>query len=244
MDSVCITLDVDWAADEILQAALDLVAGLGIPVTVFCTHPTPVLEGLDPERVELAWHPNFLAGRDELDVIGELEAWFPGARGVRSHALYFHSRLAPAYLSRGVEYVAHDLRFGLCDLAPVTHWSGLVDVPGFWEDDVHALFFDGDFDPGLVDLDPPGLKVFDVHPIHLWLNTDRMVRYEGARADMEARRDLSSHVNPGRGARTFLVQAVEHMLSRPDRFEFSTVADVARAHARDHPYRGKYWPAD
>jgi len=244
VDTVCITLDVDWAADEVLQAALDLITDLGIPATVFCTHPTPVLQGLDPDRFELAWHPNYLADRDEAEVIDELAGWFPGVAGVRSHALYFHSRLAPLYLQRGIEYVAHDLRFGLPHLAPATHWSGLVDVPGFWEDDVHALYFDGDFAPGLVDLDRPGLKVFDAHPIHLWLNTDRMARYEAARADMEARRDLTSHVNPGRGARTFLIQAVERMVARPDRYAFSTVADVARAHAREHPYPGKYRPLD
>jgi hypothetical protein len=240
VDTVCITLDVDWASDEILGGALDLVASLGVPATVFCTHPTPALEGLDPRQFELAWHPNFLAGRDEVEVIDELARWFPGVVGVRSHALYFHSRLAPLYLDRGIEYVAHDLRFGQPGLGPSTHWSGLVDVPGFWEDDVHALFHDGDFDPTRVDLEADGLKVFDAHPIHLWLNTDRMARYEGAREDMEARRDLSTHVNPGLGARTFLIQAVEAMLALPDRYTFSTMRDVARAHACVHPYRGNY----
>jgi len=242
VDTVCITMDVDWASDEVLQGALDLLSDLRIPVTVFCTHPTPVLERLDPDRFELAWHPNFLAGRDEIEVIDELARWFPGAVGVRSHALYFHSRLAPLYLDRGIEYVAHDLRFGSADLAPSTHWSGLVDVPGFWEDDVHALFHDGDFDPARVDLGRPGLKVFDAHPIHLWLNTDRMTRYERARADMEARRDLSRHVNPGPGTRTFLTHAVEAMKARPEQFVFSTLKAVSRAHAGAHPYRGNYRP--
>ncbi len=154
-DDVCITLDVDWASDLVLGDALALIDELDVPVTLFCTHPTPLLEGLDPGRFELAWHPNFLQPRDDAETIAEMAAWFPGVLGVRSHALYFHSRLAPLYLQRGIRYLAHELQFAQPGLAPLRHWSGLVGIPGFWEDDVHALYHAGDFDPGLVDLDTP-----------------------------------------------------------------------------------------
>ena len=235
---VCITLDVDWASNRVLGDALQLVSDLDVPVTLFCTHPTALLEGLDPARYELAWHPDYLGERPEQAVLEELAAWFPGASGVRSHALYFHSRLAPIYLDRGIRYLAHDLRFGEPGLAPTTHWSGLVNVPGFWEDDVHALYFDGDFDPDRIDLTSPGLRVFDFHPIHLHLNTDRMDRYEAARAEMEAGADLSAHVNPGLGSRTFLEEVVVRMKAGPH--HFTTVAQVADAHATAHPYTGRY----
>ncbi len=239
-DDVCITLDLDWAADEVLRGALDLVRELDVPVTLFCTHSTGLVHGLDPERFEIAWHPNFLADRDEGDVLDELARLFPAAAGVRTHALYYHSRLVPRYLRRGIRYLAHDLCFLEAGLAPRTHWSGLVDVPGFWEDDVHALVFDGEFRVAQLGLERPGLKVFDFHPIHLALNTDRMSRYEAARPDIEAGRSLEAHVNPGRGSRTLLVELVERLRGDPARYRFATCVDVADAHARHHPYRGHY----
>jgi len=244
LDDVCITLDVDWASDEVLAAALALVDELDVPVTLFCTHPTSVLDGLDPSRIEIAWHPNFLGAGDDEQQVEQMARWFPAATGVRAHALYFHSRLAPAYLRRGIRYLAHDLRFGVSGLAPVRHWSGLVDVPGFWEDDVHALYFDGDFSPDRVDLEAPGLRVFDFHPIHLALNTDRMARYEAAREDAEAGRPLDAHVNPGLGSRTLLRSVVEGIRARPDRHRFTTVGEVARRFDERHPYPGLYRPPD
>ena len=112
-------------------------------------------------------------------------------------------------------------------------------VPGSFEDDVHALYFDGDFDPALVDGSGPGLKVFDFHPIHLHLNTDRMARYEAARPDIEAGRDLRSHRNPGAGSRTFLRALVSSLRADPARPALRTVADVAEEHAAVQPYRGR-----
>jgi len=245
MDTVCITLDIDWASDEVLGDALSLIADLDVPATLFCTHASPLLDGLDPARVELAWHPNFLGSADEIEVIEEMARLFPGCAGVRSHALFFHSRLAPQYLQSGIRYVAHDLRFAEPSLAASTHWSGLVNVPGFWEDDVHSLYFDGDFDPDRIDLDAPGLKVFDFHPIHLHLNTDRMDRYETARADIEAGRDLAPHVNAGgMGSRTFLVDVVRRFRQRPGQVRFALARDVAAEHATAHPYAGRYRPTD
>lgn len=239
-DDVCITLDVDWASDEVLTSALQLLADLTIPYTLFCTHPTPVLQGLDPRNVEIAWHPEFLGERRAETIIEELAGWFPEAVGVRAHALYFHSRLVPLYLERGMQYLGHNLQFAQPALAPATHWSGLVDIPGFWEDDVHALFFDGDFEASLLSLEAPGLKVFDFHPIHLALNTDRLDRYEQAREDIEARRDLQPHVNAGKGSRTFLAEVVQAMKQRPERYRFTTMGAVAEEHRRTSPYRGRY----
>lgn len=244
LDDVCITLDVDWASDEVLSGALDVVRELDVPVTLFCTHPTALLHDLDRSRVEIAWHPNFLQPRDDAELVDEMAGWFPGCEGVRAHALYFHSRLAPLYLGHGLRYLAHDLRFLVPGLAPARHWSGLIDVPGFWEDDVHALYFDGDFCPERVDLSAPGLKVFDFHPIHLALNTDRMERYEAAREDMEAGRSLAAHVNPGLGSRTFLRSAVGRMKQLPERYRFTTVGEVASRFDREHPYNGRYQPTD
>ena len=195
--------------------------------------------------MELAWHPSFLGTADDEEVVEEMARLFPDCSGVRSHALFFHSRLAPMYLNRGIRYLAHDLRFVEPSLAPSMHWSGLVSVPGFWEDDVHSLYFDGDFDPDLVDLDASGLKVFDFHPIHLHLNTDRMARYEGARADIEAGRGLDRHVNTETyGSRTFLVDVVRRLTRESSRHRFALLGDVAAGFAADHPYRGRYRPAD
>jgi hypothetical protein len=57
----------------------------------------------------------------------------------------------------------------------------LVRIPYFWEDDVEMFeerpIWTGDDER----LDVPGLRVFDFHPVHVALNTERFDRYDALR---------------------------------------------------------------
>jgi hypothetical protein len=55
-----------------------------------------------------------------------------------------------------------------------------VKVPHFWEDDA-AFIYKEKIDIKLL-CDRRGLKVFDFHPIHAFLNTENTKRYESTRS--------------------------------------------------------------
>jgi len=59
-DKVFITMDLDWACDDVLNDTIDLVERYDVAVTWFVTHDTPVLERLrENPKFELGLHPNF-----------------------------------------------------------------------------------------------------------------------------------------------------------------------------------------
>ena len=77
-------------------------------------------------------------------------------------------------------------------------------VPYFWEDDVAATY--GENLGEIAQLTKrKGLKVFDFHPIHVFLNTERMERYEESRPYHRSPEELLKYRNNETpGARTAL----------------------------------------
>ena len=58
--SIFLTLDIDWAHDEVLNDTIDLLESSGIKATWFATHDTKVLERLRVnQNFEIGIHPNF-----------------------------------------------------------------------------------------------------------------------------------------------------------------------------------------
>lgn len=230
---VVLSMDLDWAPEEAIAHALALVDEYELPVTLFCTHPSSVVGNRGP-RTELGWHPNFLGDKDEKTALDELEGWYPGAVGERSHVLYWHSRLATSLGNRGIEYTSNQLQFLEGNLRAFRTFTGLVELPIFWEDDVHLLALGPDLHLGQLGLERPGLKVLDFHPIHLYLNTDTMDRYQAAKPDMRIPERLVKHRNPGQGDETLFRGIIEKLLSQGDAVRFCLGREAA-ARAPEHP---------
>lgn len=185
-----LTFDIDWACDEILDDTIDLVEAAGVEATWFVTHDTPLLARLrDNPLFELGIHPNFnflldgdaRQGKTAAEVVDRLLDLVPEARSVRSHSMAQSSMLLELFKRKGL---THDCNQFLPEhsgheLQPWRHWNGLLRVPYFWEDDVHCLYGSGTSTAELVKRN--GLKVFDFHPIHVFLNTEQMDRYERTR---------------------------------------------------------------
>lgn len=215
-----LTLDIDWATDRVIEDSIELVESLGLRATWFVTHATPMVDRLraNPD-FELGIHPNFnfllegdpRNGANAGEVIDRLLDLVPEARSVRSHAMTQSSNLTALFRDKGLTHDANHFipeQTGIA-LKPWRHWWKLVKVPYFWEDDIHCL---SETNTPMAELvGRPGLRVFDFHPIHLYLNTECMSRYEGARgsfADADAllgRRNLD-----GPGARTLLEELARH----------------------------------
>ncbi|QII87452.1 hypothetical protein G3T20_00635 [Bordetella hinzii] len=215
---IFLTLDMDWAADFVLADAIDLLTG--VPATWFVTHSTPLLDRLRAEPgAELGIHPNFnpllftaSAAGDVNQVLDGLQRLVPEAVSVRSHSLVHGTGILAECERRGFRYDCNLLipwSTGMA-LRPWRHWEpGMLRVPHCWEDDV-ACMYGWPFDAGNdYWYRPDGLNVIDLHPIHLYLNTESLARYEQSRPVHRDPALLASWRHQGHGARSFLMALLE-----------------------------------
>lgn len=239
--TIYITFDVDWAADQVLAHALDYIEEAGLRATIFITHDSPVLDRLkNNASIEMGVHPNYrplLSGegrggqaRDELRRVLSIA---PGAVSVRTHGLVASTDLSVLHAAHGLRQDASLFvpRSAGLNLKPFKHFSGLTLVPFFWEDDLHCLQLEREPDLGWeagAFLDGPGLKIFNFHPIHYFLNTENLARYHAARPVLNDFQALSARVNrDGRaGAAVFLRQLVQS--ARRREIGFGLIRDLAQ----------------
>ena len=216
---IFITMDVDWACDAVLADTLDLFDELEIPVTIFVTHQTELLDRMrkDP-LISLGIHPNFnplLCGTSDKDyraVIEEMKAIVPEAVCARSHGLIDSTSILSAFFALGIR---SDLNLFIpfsagIPMTPFEHFCGMLRIPYFYEDDAYC-FEKNRLTPEEHVLSPiRGIKVFNFHPIHLFLNTEKIERYNDARAFNHDGQALKAFVNadPENGARAFLKRVV------------------------------------
>jgi len=184
---IFLTFDMDWAHDDILSDTIDLVEAADIDATWYVTHNTPILERLrDNPKFELGIHPNFnfllngdsRNGGDPKEIIDRLLEFVPEAKSIRSHSLAQTEILIDLFINRGLKYVSNTyIPFSSKMLIkPWSLWSELVIVPHFFQDNVELRL--GNHHMSTENF---GLRVFDFHPIHIFLNTESIEHYESSR---------------------------------------------------------------
>ncbi len=184
---LCLTIDIDWAHNAVILDTLELIERYDAKATWFVTHDTPVLAEIRAAGGhELGIHPNFnplLDGEpgQAVDTVKKLLDIVPEAISVRSHSLVRSSRLSVMFRKFGMTHESNYLlppHVG-SKIGAWRDFSGLIQVPIRWEDDVRLL------DPSIgepVDhLEVIDLLVVDIHPIHTFLNTETIADYEAAR---------------------------------------------------------------
>ena len=125
----------------------------------------------------------------------------PNATAVRSHSMMQSSLLLDLFADRGL---THDCNHFIpadagIEQKPWRIWNGLTKVPYSWEDDIHCIA--GGVNP-VQACHGPGLSVVDFHPIHLFLNTEALDRYEAARPYLASSDRLREFAFLGRGSRS------------------------------------------
>ncbi len=241
-DRIFITFDIDWASDPVFADTIDLVEGHGIPATWFVTHETGLLGRLERNPVfEIGIHPNFnemFEGRSEeggmQGLLTRYRELAPSAVSIRCHSLAQNNKMLDIFIRLGF---THDVNLFIpaqskMELQPFTSWGGLIRVPYFWEEDVHCLFLEegreNDWNPARF-LDAPGLKIFNFHPIHVFLNTEHLSRYDRTRAYHRDREALIGHRNPdpAGGTRYFLETLITEAKKR--NMDFGLIREIAVA---------------
>lgn len=210
-----ITLDIDWAVDEFVHEAIDLLEELDISATWFATHSSKALHRIRAnDKFELGIHPNFnplltgeaAVGSGATDVLNNIMEVVPEAKSVRSHSLTYSSRLVELFIGQGL---THEVNYMIpwkagISMAPWTYETGIIRVPYAFDDYLNLFQFSTP-DWRIFS----GLKVVNFHPIHLSLNSETLDRYEGTRQVHRNPTALRKQLNRGYGTRDVLMNLVQ-----------------------------------
>lgn len=221
---LCFTSDVDWASEYSIAETLALFEGYRIPLTMFITHPSAVCaKAISEGRIQGGVHPNFSPDSSQGCTIDEVLDYcfslLPQAECFRAHRYYDVNDVMDQMPGRGILYDSNVCTM-LDDVFPFLHRSGIVRVPVFLEDGGYLL---SDFAKESLRLAPikerlfsPGIKVINVHPMHLMLNTphfsytrdikDRLSREEWNSLNADS---IGKIAYEGEGIRTFLMEMME-----------------------------------
>ncbi|MEI2738967.1 MAG: hypothetical protein V9F01_09290 [Chitinophagaceae bacterium] len=202
MNKIAITSDVDWAPEPVLEYMISLFEARGIKCTFFCTHYSEVLLNADRNLFELAIHPNFnplldgKAGNSD-EVLDKILAIYPESRGVRSHSMLQSTGLINLFSRKGLIYESNHFLPYHKNISPFLLWNGMVRLPYIWEDDIHWLYGNS-FADLKINLNEPGMKIFDFHPIHIYLNTTNEEHYLNAKPFYQQPLELQRFRNSGK----------------------------------------------
>jgi hypothetical protein len=212
-----LTFDVDWAHDDILSDSINIVEQYNHSAVWMMTHQTDLVYDIkNKKRHEIGVHPNFnyllngdnRNGSSAEEVLDKLMTHYPDSLVVRSHSIVQSSRLSELFHDRGLRFESNDY------LPPewggyITPWQmpcGIVKVPYFFSDEI-ACISSGIEMASL--LGRPGLKIFDFHPIHVFLNTENLDRYERTRPLHRNPKELIKYRYEGYGTRNRLIEFLE-----------------------------------
>lgn len=248
LNEYLITIDVDWASDEIIDYVSNILLRKKVKATWFITHDSPSIRKLTnhPEMFELGLHPNFhngsSQGSEPSQVMKYLRKILPHSGLVRTHGLVQSTKLLAELVDRfGVTVDLSVFLYNTPLITPHEIWfargkNGLLRVPYFWEDD-HEFsapvpcwsFSDERYHC-------QGLKVFDFHPVHIALNSRDAVTYSTVKGEIGVRNltlsKLESYVNREAGTRTLFMAIVDY-LSR-QKVTQPTIGDIARNWKETH----------
>ena len=213
-----ITFDIDWAHDEVIADLIDLVDQAKISAVWFITHATNLIERLRKNsKYEIGIHPNFNRlldgdtsnGKTQMEIVDRLLNLVPEATSIRSHSLTQSSRLSQLFLAKGITHESNDYipaSSGLV-LHPWQLETGLIKVPYFWSDELSCGNYNSLTILELISRQ--GIKVFDFHPIHVFLNTENLDRYERTRHLHNKPKELIKYRYEGEGTRSRLIALLE-----------------------------------
>lgn len=220
-----VTLDIDWAPDAAIDHAAHILEHHGVRATWFVTHATPALDRLRArsDLFELGIHPNFLAGSSHGStpdaVLAHCMSLAPEARSMRAHALVQSTPILDRVLATTpVRCDASLFLPGATTIELIEYlWKGrtLLRLPYHFEDDIEMMRPEPRWDPA-PHLDCRGYRVFDFHPIHIFLNSADMSPYEQLKATVQPlgrarEEEMRPFRNPTPGAGTLFEAIVRRI---------------------------------
>lgn len=205
--NIFLTFDIDWSPDFVVQHLVDILEKHNVSGTFFCTHHNKFFDRLkNHSLIELGLHPNYnflLDLKSDITakkIVFKLSSYYPEAVSIRSHSLFQNSALFFLYKQLGLKIDSNIFipEWSGLELKAYREVNGMVRAPYFWEDDVHALAIENGVEKNWKTkkyLKNKGLKIFDFHPIHVYLNTENLKRYDSSKHFLQQKAKLDQFVN-------------------------------------------------
>lgn len=229
---ICLTVDIEWAPEFVIEWMVKRVKEAGISATWFATHDSPVLRKItvDPTQ-EVGLHPNFFPGstqgRTMEEIVDGLFSVYPDARGVRAHALLDSTRHQRYYAQRGIKYVSNIIVWNKPSEPFFQPWTGLWQIPISWEDDVACMYVKNmSFNPRTVMGND--LWVINFHPLYCYLNdTVGMPAYTDLKAhSIDVKDTPRQRIETLRQGGAGLANALAVLMKKRDDYKFVTMRSV------------------
>jgi hypothetical protein len=221
---ISLTIDVEWAADEVIADIVQLLDERRLPATFFCTHA-----GIELPGHERALHPNFRRHGDTLrrlraqqadfPELSDLEiyraalqlthAFCPEAMGARTHSLIHDIALMQAYQEAGLQYDSSYYLPLATGLRPFQKEYRQLEFPIYYMDYFDLIEPVAGFELARLQLATPGLKVLDFHPNIVFINARDEMDYLRAKDHYHNADELRKMRVAGRGARTLFIELID-----------------------------------
>lgn len=217
-NELCITLDMDWAPDFVINQVAELLIEKKVKCTWFATHMSKeVLELVKNPLFEIGIHPNFLSnsthGNNPREILSHMKELFPTAKSIRTHSLFQSTPVLKIFHQFGLENDSSILLENTSNISP--HYSNffkLYRFPYFWEDDV-SMIEKYDWTNKNLFSDFSGLRIFNFHPIHIYLNSHNMENYNKIKSDIGLPNiginDIKKFINNNNGTKTFFKNLID-----------------------------------
>lgn len=222
MNDISITVDIDWVPDLILEDTINLLSSSGINATFFCTNATDCDFGTHEQAI----HPNFVSMDLERHITEMLDL-FPEAKGLRSHSLFFSERMRPILSKKEIQYCSNAMLFEHPYLEPCMMAPTVLEFPLYFMDTFNLIMkgssptFANDLHKHSIE----GMKVYDFHPIHIFMNTYSLEHYDSFKQFYQKPEFLKQHVNVEKyGIRDYLTDLLKHILV--NRLSTTTLIDL------------------
>ena len=222
-----LTCDSDWVHPDTMADAAEVLRATGLPVTFFVTDTYPVLSAAHASW-ETEPHPNFEGREDLKAALQAAIAHAPGATCYRGHSCFWSERLRAILRELGLTRSSSVLQYGMPGIVPFELGPGLTEIPIFWMDIFHLEYCElQGHDPYNLDrlaLDRLGLKVLDVHPIHLMLNTESRLHYNSVRSFYQQPEKIRQLRHRGRGLCDVTHAVIERLTNAG--YKFCLISEV------------------
>ena len=225
MTKFVITIDIDWAGEDAIEETLQYFLSRNIPLTVFTTHHSKVLES-HMGRLLVGLHPffgkNSSHGNEIAEIVKTVMDLPHNLAAFRCHRFGICNTSKQAMYDAGMK-ISSNVCTDMCLVPPFRDRIGLLEVPIFLEDGgylwnkyplqlnevLHSLCKD------------PLPKVLLIHPMHFVLNTPNFnfmldIKQSLDRVDWQnlSLIDIKQLRWQGRGIRDFIVD----LLATADNF--------------------------
>lgn len=178
-ETIFLSFDIDWAPDFMLETIANLVSGLD--VSFMHTHKSKISSQIAQEFPS-GIHPNILKNSDQGSTLDEVIHFFKKLKinfdTCRFHRLHYGYSDLKILSQHGVQLDSSTILFNGKNIIPNYHYDiDIILAPYFWEDGINITskkFLKTNF----IDWETKGLKIFDFHPVDIYLNTSSIGQKE------------------------------------------------------------------